>query len=206
MKKYLSATALCFIMLSGFSQNAKTYVTHNFTSILFSDGKWFSARVLSNENNIIKVEFLHTHSIYQFNDQGFILSSTGAYPKGQKVKKIILGEYEKMVYEDLAWYTVRTGDALGVMFPDGQDYFGVVKDLAPGYFDILFFHSQNQYSIIKDKLGPNMDYKGDNKWKVSYRPPTGIYTRGTEIISLYKLARRVFYTDSGDSFFQNDSN
>jgi hypothetical protein len=206
MKKYLSAIALCFVLLSGHAQNVKTYVTHNFTGVLFGDGKWYNARVLSNENNILKVEFINTRSIYQFNNQGIVLSSTGAYPKGHKVKKIILGVYDKMVYEDLAWYTVEKGDILGVMFPDGQDYFGVVQSVNPGYFDIIFCHSQNRYGMIKDKMGPNKDYKGDNKWKVSYQPPAGMYPHGTEIIHLYRLTRKIFYSaDSGDNFFQNDS-
>lgn len=193
--KRLIIFLVCFAAMHTYAQNDKTYILHSGASVMFADNKWYTGRVLSEANGIIKVEFLHSRSVYQFNSQGSIISSTGKYAVGQKVKQINVGDHEKEVYEDTAWYTVKEKDFLGVLFPDGQDYFGVVTKWHPGYFVIVFAHSGNVYDMIKDKMGPNNDYKGDNKWKVSFKPTGGMYPRGTEIISLYKLKKRVFYSD-----------
>lgn len=181
MKKItLSLLMLQFIFITTNGQSSGA-------SILFADGKTYFGKVWAcASSSYIEIEFLHSHSRYKFNKQGVILSSTGAYPKGQKAKLISVKDAGSSVY--IKAHVGKPGDLLGIKFSDYQDYFCTITKSENGIFSCNFFHSGSFYTIKKQ----------GNVWKV-FSSDIGIYPPGHTLIDIYTLEPGwVFYTDGSN--------
>lgn len=154
--------------------------------VLFADGKRFSARVISESSDRIKLEFLHSFSVYEVSLDGTILSSTGNYPQGQKVKEVGVRDKLKSVYHQSS--TGAAGDILGIKFSDGQVYFCGINESIEGYFTCTFYHTKSIYAMKRE----------GESWFV-YANAKGKYPIGHKLADIYSLGpRRIFYSDGGN--------
>jgi hypothetical protein len=157
------------------------------TRVVFADGGDYTGKVLSRTTEKIKIEFLHSHSIYELNNYGIILSSTGKYPKGQKVKSIMIKDAAGSIYNerkisDTVYY-------LGIKFSDGQVYFCARISSGDGEFECGFTHSKNYYTMNKQ----------GEIWQV-YKTDKGSYPPGHVLLEIYILGSGwFFYNDGGNS-------
>jgi hypothetical protein len=156
-------------------------------SVLFADGKRYYGKVLSYASaSSIDIKFLHSDSRYTFNKQGVIVSSTGAYPKGQKVKLISVKDGGNSVYTKAN--VGKPNDILGIKFSDYQSYFCSITKSENEAFTCIFYHSSSVYTIKKE----------GNVWKV-FSSGTGAYPAGHALLDIWTLEDGwIFYTDGGN--------
>ena len=157
------------------------------TRVVFADGGDYSGRIISETADRVKVEFLHSHSIYEFSNTGTIISSTGKYAKGQKVKAIMIRAPLKSVYN----LSNISADSifLGIKFGDGQVYFCRLMASREGSFDCGFTHTKSYYTMMKE----------GNVWRV-FKTDRGTYPVGHVILDIYTLdTGRFFYDDGSNS-------
>lgn len=178
---------ILLIGILGFIHNINAQLPAG-ASVLFADGKWYTARVISESTDRIKMEFLHSYSIYEFGSDGKIISSTGQYPKGQKVKEIGVRDKLKSVYNQSS--VGKRGDILGIKFSDGQVYFCGIEESVEAYFTCTFMHTKSIYAMKRE----------GNSWLV-YASDKGKYPIGHKLADIYTLgSRRIFYSDGGNYF------
>ncbi|MBK8520696.1 MAG: hypothetical protein WAT20_15505 [Ferruginibacter sp.] len=157
------------------------------STVKFADGKFYTAKVITETTDKIKLQFLHSQSIYEFSKSGVILSSTGKYPKGQKIKMLLVkAPLHSLYYQS----TIDASDALGIKFSDGQVYFCKVSSVQANSFYCTFPHTRSSYTMVKS---------GDT-WKV-FSTDTGTYPKGHVLVEIYKLAKRRLFFDDGSNVF-----
>ncbi|GEM_PF-3473905 len=149
--------------------------------VKFADGKIYQAKELGRTATTIKVEFLHSHSIYVFNNSGFITHSTGSYGVGARVNYIRVYKYVQDVYErDIMRATGAPELNVGIEFEDGQVYFGWVAETdVAGIFTLKFYHTHSTYSMRKV----------NGIWEVAWTD-IGTYAVGTMLHQLYEVAEK----------------
>lgn len=120
----------------------------------FQDGLLYFAHQLSRTDNTVTVEFLQSGAVYEFDNNGYILSSTGRYKEGERVNLIIIQRYQESLYSRATMHTVDPAIPdleLAVKFADGKIYYGtVVASAEAEWFSITFYHSNSQYTMNRD--------------------------------------------------------
>lgn len=153
--------------------------------VVFADGKYYKGKVLDETSDMVRIQFLPSNSIYEFNRLGVITKSTGTYKAGALVKQISVHELVKDIYaEENAVYDYGF---IGVRFGDGKLFFALTDGIGYNIVkDAFFSHSGSVYGFIKE----------NGKWKVAFTVG-GAYPAGHIITQLYRVQNfgRVFYTD-----------
>lgn len=146
--------------------------------VKFQDGEGFFANLLEKKEGSIRVEFLHTHSIYEFDRNGYILASSGKYRPGTRVKAILIYPHQESLYaRESMSSTSGDGGSVGVVFGDSKVYYGVLQNGGDaGWCSIYFFHSRNTYTLNKT----------NNTWKV-HSTDKGSYPAGTTILDIFSI-------------------
>lgn len=181
MKKIIISIISIFVAFNNINAQSPSGVT-----VKFADSKFYSAKMISETPSTIKLEFLHSKSVYEFNIDGKILSSTGQYPKGQKVKMILIRDADKSIYNLSTLGYVN--DFVGIKFSDGKVYFCKIMTSEANSFNCIFTHTYSFYTMKKE----------DNMWRV-YSTDKGAYPKGHVLIDIYSLApRRFFFNDGGN--------
>ncbi len=150
-------------------------------SVGFRDGKMYIGKKLDMTENTIQVEFLHTHSVYEFDKNGNILSSTGSYLVGDKVNIIDVSKYKKSRYSDTE-LNIEPGRTVGITFNDGQVYFGNIESISENSFSISFLHTGSNYEMLKD----------NGIWIVNWTDK-GTYALGTKLLDIFELNDGEFF-------------
>ena len=171
---------LCIFPISLSAQNPAA------VSVKFNDDAMYAARVISETQTRLKVEFLHSHSIYEFDNNGFVISSNGQYKKSEKVKMILIKDAGESIYSQSI--VGQPEEIKGFRFGDGQVYYSRLKQVEENYFTCRFHHTGSTYAFKKE----------GQTWKV-YTSDKGTYPVGYIIKDIFTLLpRRFFYTDGGD--------
>lgn len=182
MKKIM----LFFIIACSASTGTQAQNYPSLVDVYFADNKYYPAKLLEESGNQLKVQFIHSQSIYSFDNTGHIISSTGSYKPGDKVKLIRIFKFTEDLYN--VSRTILNGTKLGIVFGDGQLYFGFAAQITASLLHmVMFYHSWSVYDFIKPPSG---------KWKV-YSTDKGKYPINHVIQSVYALEEegRVFYSD-----------
>lgn len=130
------------------------------------------------------VKFVHSGSVYEFDNTGTILKSTGAYKVGDKVKCIYTSRSLESVYsqEAMPYNPEGRGNARGVVFGDGKTYYGVITASIIGEFSMNFYHSNSNYTF----------YRAGSAWKVK-STDKGAYQPGHLIQDIFTMEKGVKY-------------
>lgn len=182
MKKITLLLAV-FAMAFKFAIAQQPFV--NMAFVVFGDGKYYRGKILQETADMIRIQFLPSNNIYEFNSLGVITMSYGAYKVGGRTKLISVHEFVKDIYnEDNASYPFGF---IGVRFGDGKLYFALSDDIQNNTIENAYFgHSGSSYNFIKE----------NGVWKVSSTRGGG-YPIGHIISQLYTLQNlgRIFYSD-----------
>lgn len=173
MKNY---SAFIFsVMLAMYASSATAQMPSGLI-VQFADGKTYYARLIEKTSSSIKVEFLHSHSLYTFSSDGTILQSTGNYAAGSKVNGILIIDAERDIYQepDLSSFSARH---VGVEFQDGQVYYAYVDSAGDDYLHLIFMHTASHYILKKES---------DGVWVVESNVG-GAYPPGTIITKLFLM-------------------
>lgn len=170
MKKTIALIVILLGVISTATSQAPSAVF-----VTFSDNKSYTARQINRTANDINVEFLHSHSIYTFNNQGTISSSTGAYPAGTKVLSISYRDYLKNITDELNMELYRT-EWVGIRFSDNQIYYGIVEMASTNDIVVAFSHSGSEYGFSRE----------NGSWVV-HRIKGGTYKENDKISGIYLL-------------------
>lgn len=170
----MKTLALLFFVLAAARISAEPALV----AVRFQDEKIYYANLLERNEGSIRVEFLHTHSIYEFDKQGYVIASTGQYKPGARVISISIHPYKESLYSRESLHSI-SGDQLyiGVVFSDGKVYYGeAVATAEASWFAITFLHSGSHYIM----------HKIEESWKVqkNYR---GSYPEGTLLIDIFSV-------------------
>jgi len=150
----------------------------------FADGNAYFAKKLAITDNTVKVEFLHSHSVYEFDKNGYILYSTGGYKVGDRVKMIDIAYYKESYFNEQSLTIPQTGTVnMGVVFADGQVYFGILEQVTGNQFTIYFAHTGSKYDITNE----------NGTWMVNWTDK-GTYLPGTKLTDIFEL-------DTPDNFY-----
>lgn len=153
-------------------------------TVAFNDGSAYFGKKLAITDNTIRVEFLHSHSVYEFDKNGTILFSTGSYKVGDKVKMIDVAYYKESYFNEQSLTIPQTGVVnMGVVFADGQVYFGILEQVAGNQFTIYFAHTGSKYDITNE----------NGTWMVNWTDK-GTYLPGTKLTDIFEL-------DTPDNFY-----
>lgn len=167
MKTYLSFI-LALLSLQSYCQSLPALI-----SVTFPDNKSYWGNVLKNSGEEVKAQFYNSGSIYTFDSDGKIISSTGTYKTGSTASVIRIRSYMADLYSQ---GYVENGKIIGVEFGDGVTYYGNVEGASAGWFSIRFLHSNSQYS---------MQYT-DGLWKVR-STEGGKYPAGSVLKRLFSI-------------------
>ncbi len=151
----------------------------------FQDGSAYFANLLSRTETTVQVEFLHSGSRYEFDNQGYILSSTGKYKAGERVNLIDIDPKKESIYYSESLHSTDGTLPLyvGIMFGDGKIYYGVVEASAEAsWFSIQFLHSGSHYTMHKEA----------GAWKV-HSTDNGHYPPGHVLIDIFSLDEGGFF-------------
>ena len=143
--------------------------------VTFNDNKPYTARQITRSATDIKVEFLHSHSLYKFNNQGFILNSNGAYPVGTRVSSIGYRDFIKTITNEPNMEPYQKM-FVGVRFSDNQIYFGQIEIAATSDIQVFFTHSMSQYIFGRE----------NGVWLV-HRIKGGTYQENDKLLEIYLL-------------------
>lgn len=174
--KYFLTILLTAIVFKSYSQANVTPLV----MVAFKNHLAYYGKLLKEDGNTVKVEFFNSHSIYQFDKTGKILSSTGKYKAGDFVLAIEINRFEKEVYSQ---GYVSSNKLAGIVFNDGQLYYGNIEDASSGWFYVRFLHSNSAYT---------MQFT-DATWKVKSTDKGG-YTPGS-------VLKSIFYTGESEAFY-----
>lgn len=182
-------TFFLFLLPVFFVFAAQTIVGQDIAMVTvgFADGSAYFGKKLAITENSINVEFLHSHSVYEFDKNGTILSSTGGYKVGDKVNMIDVMYYKESYFNERSLTIPQTGSVnMGVVFADGQVYFGILEQVAGNQFTIYFAHTGSKYEMINK----------DGKWMVNWTDK-GTYPLGYQLLDIFELDEpEVFYFGS----------
>ena len=153
--------------------------------IFFPDGKYFNAKLLEESDNQVKVQIIPSQSIYVFDKAGQIISSTGSYKAGGKVKYVSISRFTEDLYNGTK--VIDKPTSIGVVFGDGLLYFGLAYIITAKWIKgVTFYHSGSYYEFLKPV----------DKWKVLITV-NGKYPHDHLIRSVYSVEDipRLFYSD-----------
>jgi hypothetical protein len=180
MKKPILNQVITFaFLLTALSSFAQAH-NPDLATVLFNDNINYCGKVLTKQSDKIKIEFLGSHNIYEFDNRGNIISSNGKYKAGEKVKQIKLEGFMESYSKTTSVTATRT---LGIVFGDGQVYFGYVLNAEGSSFNIKFCHSYSDYT-----------FQYDGVWKVIHS--TGKYPAGHIIKDIYRVSFKSFFYDN----------
>ena len=182
MKKVTLLLFFLFMILK-FAIAQQSFVCMGY--VVFSDGKHYAGKILQEAPDMIRIQFLPSNNIYEFNKLGVITKSTGTYKAGNMVKLISVHELVKDIYtEENAVYGYSFA---GIRFSDGKLFFALIDGVNGNTINNAYFsHSGSIYNFIKES----------SKWKVT-STSGGAYPVGHVITQLYLVQNfgREFYTD-----------
>lgn len=156
-----------------------------FVKVGFPDGLIYYGNELGRTATTIKVQFIPSRAIYEFDKSGNILSSNGKYAAGGQVNLIVVDKYlmELTNRESMQSTTGQSPFDVGVVFGDGQLYYGaVVSNSEAGWFSITFYHSGSQYTMHRE----------DGTWKV-WSTDKGTYPKGEPLSNIFEVGDEEFY-------------
>lgn len=175
-----------YLLLSFFVFTQIAFAQTAMVKVGFQDGLIYFANQINRTDNTVTVAFLHSGAVYEFDNNGYILSSTGSYKIGERVNLITIQPYRESLYNRA---TMHSADPtipnleVAIMFADGKIYYGAVEASAEAdWFSVRFYHSGSQYTMHRE----------DGFWKV-WSTDKGNYPPGYQLLDIIQLGEDEFF-------------